>query len=128
MSNSSSPPVQQACKTARSVKLPLSVKYTEETLPTRLSEAEEYFGLCIAKVFLVSEGDYNSKGSEGLAKGEKIDVYLLFVRVSSGLTTIYFLVQGTLPWAKIKVVLHASCISLSSYTVCFHSCSAHHPM
>ena len=43
----------------------------------RLSEAEEYFGLCIAKVFLVSEGDYNSKGSEGLAKGEKTDVSII---------------------------------------------------
>ena len=70
MSNSSPDPLQ-ARKAAQPVERPLSeIKYTEEIEPTRLSEAEKYFALCIPKAFLVSEGVYSPKRSEGLAKGE----------------------------------------------------------
>ena len=74
MANSSLPPVaaQGACKAAQSVERPQSVKYTEETLPTRLCEAVEYFNPYIVKVFLVSEGVYSHKGCERLVKGEKM--------------------------------------------------------
>ena len=57
MSNSSQRPMSE-------------VTYTEETRPTRLSEAEQYFGLGIPKAFLVSEGVYSPNKREGLAKGE----------------------------------------------------------
>ena len=70
MSNSS-PDLLQARKAAQLVKRPLSeTNYTVESEPTRLSEAEEYFALCIPKAFLVSEGVYSPKRSEGLTKGE----------------------------------------------------------
>ena len=72
MSNSSPLPMQPACTAAQPVKRPPSeeIRYTGESHPTRLSEAEEYFGLCFPKVFLVSEGVCGPKRSEGLAKGE----------------------------------------------------------
>ena len=65
--------MQPACEAAQSVKQPLSeeIRYTEESHPSyRLSKAEEYFGLFIPKVFLVSEEVYSPKRRKGLVKGE----------------------------------------------------------
>ena len=46
------------------------VKYTKESAPMRLSDAVEYFGLRVAIVFLVSEGAYDAKEREAVAKGK----------------------------------------------------------
>ena len=71
-STSSPRPKPRGCKAFLSVKRPLNetVKYTEESLPLRLCEAVEYFGRCIAKMFLVVNGAYSPKGRERVAKGE----------------------------------------------------------
>ena len=83
MSNSSPDPLQ-ARKAAQPVERPLS--YTEEIEPTRLSEAEKYFALCIPKAFLVSEGVYSPKRSEGLTKGEQLNgYYLLWLRLDGAI-------------------------------------------
>ena len=66
--------MQPACKAAQPVRQPLSefeAEYREESHPTSLSEAEDYFRICTPKAFLVSDGAYSPKRSEGLAKGEQ---------------------------------------------------------
>ena len=68
MAKSLSPP--NPTNAVQTMERPLSVKYTEESDPMVLSEAEDYFCLSIPKAFRVNEGAYSLKGNEGVAKGE----------------------------------------------------------
>ena len=59
-----------AAQPAEKVPLSAAIKYTEESRPTRLDEATEYFSSSFPKAFVAIEGVHSPSGSEGLAKGE----------------------------------------------------------
>ena len=50
---------------------PRHAEFTQESPPTTLCKAIEYFGPSLPKAFVVTEGDYSPRGSEGMARGEE---------------------------------------------------------
>lgn len=65
------PRPKSLCRTQDPSERPASVpKYSEQSSPMRFSEAVEYFNSSPASVFLVNDGTYHTKGSEGVKKGE----------------------------------------------------------
>ena len=72
MSKSTSPsrPKPLGCKAEETAERQPRVEYTEESHPMQLSEAAEYFGLSIAKVFRVIEGAYIPEGRKGVTEGK----------------------------------------------------------
>ena len=50
---------------------PLKAELTQESPPTTLCKAIEYFGPSLPMAFVVTEGDYRPRGSEGMAEGEE---------------------------------------------------------
>ena len=72
MSKSTSPsrPKPLGCKAEETAERQPRVEYTEESHPLQLSEAAEYFGLSIAKVFCVIEGAYTPEGRKGVTEGK----------------------------------------------------------
>ena len=51
--------------------VPRHAEFTQESPPTTLYKAIAYFGPSLPKAFVVTEGGYRPRGSEGMAGGEE---------------------------------------------------------